>query len=108
MSTSEQPQSSDRPSSGEGATTGAEAGAVEPTGEAPPESEEQDEQVEIPIGMPMPENEVRRLKKAAEQHAGQDQGTPPVQADRAAEAADEGGSAQPDDDEPRESPGQGR
>ena len=69
----------EKPRSGAGEAEGASVGPVGPTSDD--DSEEAVEQIEIPIGMPLPPDEVRRLKAAAEQHRDLDEREPPAQSD---------------------------
>ena len=69
----------EQPRSGAGGTEGASVGPVESSSENA--STEFVEEIEIPIGMPLPPAEVRRLKAAAEQLDELDEREPPAQSD---------------------------
>jgi hypothetical protein len=74
----------EEPWAGAGATQGAAVGPVEPDGED--ESAESAGEIEIPIGMPLPPAEMRRLKAAAEQHRDVNDGERQAQSESGAQS----------------------
>ena len=67
-----------KPRTGAGGTDGRSSRPPEVDDE---ESETQVEEFEIPIGTPVPADELRRLKKAAERHSDRRDETGPTQSD---------------------------
>jgi hypothetical protein len=74
----------EEPWAGAGATQGAAVGPVEPP-DREDESAESAGEIEIPLGMPLPPAEMRRLKAAAEQHCDVNDGERQAQSDSGAQ-----------------------